>query len=117
VQEAVQGADAVASSDLAYVETLSALTRMRAGMRLTAATQRAKRQEFEEFWSATVGVEVSADVVLRAGRLAEQHGLRAYDAVHLASALVVGEAEDVALSCWDNELRAAAASEGLALNP
>jgi predicted nucleic acid-binding protein len=62
-------------------------------------------------------VEVSADIVLRAGRLAEQDALRAYDAVHLASALVVGEAEEVALSCWDDDLRDAAVSEGLALNP
>jgi predicted nucleic acid-binding protein len=116
VQEAVQGADAVASSDLAYVETLSALTRMRASKRLTAAAQRAKGQEFEEFWSATVGVEVSPDVIVRAGRLAEQHALRAYDAVHLASALLVREAEDVTLSCWDKELREAAAGEGLVLN-
>jgi len=117
VQEAVQGADAVASSDLAYVETLSALARMRVGKRLSAAAQRTKRQEFEEFWSATAGVEVSADVILRAGRLAQQHALPAYDAVHLASALLLREAEEVALSCWDKELREAATSEGLVLNP
>jgi predicted nucleic acid-binding protein len=75
------------------------------------------RREFEEFWSATVGVEVSGEVIRGAGRLAEQYSLRAYDAVHLASALLVSEAEEVALSCWDKELRAAVTGEGVALKP
>lgn len=115
MQEAVEAADALASSELAYVETLSALARMRAGNRLTLAGHRAKRREFEQFWSAVAGVEVSLELIERGARLAERHALRAYDSVHLASALLVSEAEDVAFACWDKELRGAAVSERLAL--
>jgi uncharacterized protein len=117
VQEAIEEADTVASSDLAYVEAVSAFARMRAGKRLTPANHRAKRREFEQFWAAVAGVEVSLELIERGARLAERHALRAYDAVHLASALLVREAEEVALSCWDKELRAAAGSEGLVLKP
>jgi predicted nucleic acid-binding protein len=90
---------------------------MRAGRRLSPRAHGVKRRELEEFWSAVVGVEVSRELIEDAARLAERHTLRAYDAVHLASALLVGGAEGIALSCWDKELRAAAGREGLALEP
>jgi hypothetical protein len=50
-------------------------------------------------------------------RLAIRHELRAYDAIHLASASIVRQAEEVVFSCWDRELRAAAAAEDFELNP
>lgn len=43
----------------------------------------------------------------RAGELAEQHGLRGYDAVHLASALML--ATDTTFVSWDHDLQRAAA--------
>jgi glutamate formiminotransferase len=43
--------------------------------------------------------------------LAERHALRAYDAVHLASALALAD-PDVVVATWDQNLRAAAAAEG-----
>jgi len=90
---------------------------MRAGRRLTPRAHGAKRRELEDFWSGVAGVEVSRELIEDAARLAERHVLRAYDAVHLASALLVGGAEEIRLSCWDRELRAAAGREGLTLEP
>lgn len=52
-----------------------------------------------------------------AARLAEQHVLHAYDAVHLASVLVVSESDEASFCCFDDELRHAAAAEGLRLLP
>ena len=51
----------------------------------------------------------------QAGELAEQLGLRGYDAVHLASALTLGDATTVVT--WDEELRRAAAGSGCAISP
>lgn len=54
----------------------------------------------------------------QAAGFAELHLLRAYDAVHLASAKLV-EAEVGALhfACWDAELQLAARVEGLRVLP
>ncbi len=102
-------------AEITYVETHSALARMRAGERLTGSGYRAKRLEFDEFWTSLVVAEISTRVVRDAAELAARHVLRAYDAVQLAAALVVREADQVQFACWDEELRRAAEEEGLAL--
>jgi predicted nucleic acid-binding protein len=60
-------------------------------------------------------VGVDAPLAREAGDLAEQLGLRGYDAVHLASALALGEPTTVVT--WDEELRRAAAGAGCATAP
>jgi uncharacterized protein len=60
-------------------------------------------------------VGVDAPLAREAGDLAEQLGLRGYDAIHLASALALGEATTVVT--WDEELRRAAAGAGCATAP
>jgi predicted nucleic acid-binding protein len=55
---------------------------------------------------------VDAALARESGELAERLGLRGYDAVHLASALALGDGE-VALITWDLELRSAAENLGL----
>ncbi|MFO7573056.1 MAG: type II toxin-antitoxin system VapC family toxin [Gaiellaceae bacterium] len=52
------------------------------------------------------------ELATRAGELAERHGLRGYDAVHLASALEI-DAEDTLLVTSDGRLTQAAHSLGL----
>lgn len=47
------------------------------------------------------------------GEVAERHALRGYDAVHLASALVLDAAPIVV--AWDDRLRAGALAAGLGL--
>ena len=63
-------------------------------------------------------VPVTDRLLTRAERLAWKHGLRAYDAVQLAAALVCQETiteldESVLFACFDDELTAAANDEGL----
>lgn len=55
---------------------------------------------------------------MKAGDLAEKHGLRGFDAIHLSSALRLKEevSEDVVFSCSDHILRKAAHQEGLHLS-
>ena len=47
-----------------------------------------------------------------AGRQATEFGLRGYDAVHLATALDLGE-EELVFVTWDEDLRRAANAAGL----
>jgi uncharacterized protein len=60
-------------------------------------------------------VGIDAPLAREAGELAEELALRAYDAVHLASALALGDA--TTLISWDRELRLAAAERGCAVAP
>ena len=61
--------------------------------------------------------EVSTQVMRRAADLATRHARRAYDAMQLAAALVVREADETRFACWDDELRHAARRENLTLAP
>ncbi len=61
-----------------------------------------------------IGVEEA--LARRAGELADERGLRGYDAVHLASALALGPDETI-LATWDRDLSNAAAGAGLAVAP
>jgi uncharacterized protein len=51
-----------------------------------------------------------------AGELADLHGLRGYDAVHLASAISVEDAGLVTVT-WDRDLADAAVASGYAVVP
>ncbi len=51
-----------------------------------------------------------------AGELAEQHALRGYDAVHLATAMAT-DAPDLALVTWDHDLGSAALELGITIIP
>lgn len=64
-------------------------------------------------------VDAGPRVLERASKLVALHPLRAYDAVQLASALVVQDAiaAPVVLAAFDLRLRTAAAREGLSLSP
>ncbi len=60
-----------------------------------------------------------ADVLDRAAHLCAVHGLRAYDAVQLGSALAVREVDGACktFAAFDDGLRRAAAAEGFTLVP
>jgi len=110
VRGLVTQASVVATSGIAYPETLAALARRRRERALTmAAFTRAKRA-FEEDWTKYLAVEVSASVCREAGELAERYRLRGYDAVHVASYLEVARWAGVAetqFSSFDDRLNRA----------
>lgn len=63
---------------------------------------------------AIVGLD--PDLAHTAGDLAEAHGLRGYDAVHLATALSI-EANSMLLATWDGDLARAAVAAGCSVSP
>ena len=104
------------SSRLIFVEARSALTRARRARRLNVSNLERARSGLELLLASLAVIELGPRVQGLAGDVAETLGLRAHDAIHLASALAVGDPELVFAS-WDGELRRAAARTGLAVAP
>ncbi len=61
-------------------------------------------------------IGLDADLAHTAGDLAEAHGLRGYDAVHLATAMSV-DRTDLLLATWDGDLARAAIAAGCSVAP
>lgn len=117
VREAVAGAETVATSMIAYVEARAAFSRRRRERRLSRSGHDRTIREFEADWEHYVALEVTSGLIRRAAELAEAHALRAYDAVHLASARLLRERvrEAILFAAWDSNLLSAAKREGLNL--
>lgn len=115
VRDAVARAELVAISAVGYLEARSAFVRRRHEGALTAGGYRRSMRDLEADWARYLVVEVTEAILGRAAQLAERHRLRAYDALHLASALVLKSrlAEPVIFACWDRRLERAARAEGL----
>ncbi len=109
-------ADAVVASRLAFPEVVAALAAARRGARLDSASERRARRDWDEYWSATTVVELTAAVAAEAATLAGRYVLGGADAVHLASALTLFDAELI-LVAWDGRLRVAALAAGIAVAP
>ena len=61
-----------------------------------------------------IGLE--PDLAHSAGELAEAHGLRGYDAVHLATALSI-DGDSMLLATWDGNLANSAVAAGCSVSP
>lgn len=105
-------ADAVLASRILYPEARSALARAHRHRRLSAGGLRTAREGLEMRWDQVGVVELHDGVARLAGDVAEMLGLRARDAVHVASALIVGE---TTLVTFDERLASAAHEAGLAV--
>lgn len=111
-----EGADALLASRLAYVEVRAALAASARRGSLSRAARRASERWWEELWAGVRPVELTAAVERAAGDLAGRHALRGADAIHLASALAIGEPAPV-VAVWDRRLHAGCRAEGLAVAP
>jgi len=114
----VQGWRAAAShlgsSALAYVEARAALARRRRARSLSPSEHRAVVQDLDVDWQHYLSIQPGAAVLSEAVQLVDKHGLRGYDAIHLASAIFLRRRleETIAFASWDDELDAAAGREG-----
>lgn len=111
----VEHATLVATSRVGYPEARAALARRHREGGLTAAGLRHAVSGLDLDFEAYVVVELVDPVARRAGALAERHALRGSDAIHLASALELGQLSGAAplFLAYDTRLSAAAAAEGL----
>src|SRR5580692_838959 len=110
------GCDAALASRLADPEVRAALAAAARNHDLGDDDLRAAEQAWQEFWAATRPVELTPAVERHAGELAREHALRGADAVHLASALAIGE-PDLIIAVWDRRLHAGALAAGTNVAP
>jgi predicted nucleic acid-binding protein len=109
-------ADAVVTSRIADAEVRSVLAAAERIGRIDAAPAAHARDRWSELRPGLHLVEVTAAVADRAADLVDRRPLRAADAVHLASALLLDDAAPV-FAAWDRGLAAAARAEGLTVLP
>jgi uncharacterized protein len=110
------GCDAAVASRLAYPEVRAALAAATRNHDLDDHDLDRAEQAWDGYWAATRPVELTSTVERHAGQLARAHALRGADAVHLASALAIGDSELV-LAVWDQRLHAEARAAGIRVAP
>ena len=122
--ESVRALEQVVVAQIARVEVPAALWRKNRMGELSAGAAAVLIAAFEADWFGTDHdprrfevVRMSGPVVEDAARLAGVHGLRAYDAVQLATARAVRVADEsiVRFVAFDRVLSGAAAAEGFAI--
>jgi uncharacterized protein len=106
----------VVVSRLAWPEAVAALAGGRRGRRVSDEGYRAATERLRSLFERCSVVSLADFLVDRAAELAATHDLRAADAIHLATALAVMEADSVFVT-WDRRLRLAAVGSGLASAP
>ena len=114
-RQAVADARLVSTSAVAYVEARAAFARKRRERTLAPAAHRGLVRSLDGDWGRYLRIEPSEALIHEAASMAERHHLRGYDAIHLASAVLLKNrlAEQVVFSSWDHALQAAARREGL----
>ena len=119
VAQAIAAAVVVGSSVICRAEMAAALAKAVRTNALPAGDASAAMQVFRSEWPRLVRIQASEAVIAQADSLAWELGLRGYDAVHLASALVCRNAmgEAVTFATFDRRLWAAAGQKELACFP
>ena len=119
VESLIGGAQAVGTGVLSRAEVAAALAKAaRAGL-VTRESAAKALQAFNADWEHMIRFQVSEPLVARAASLAWEHGLRGYDAIHLASAVVWREmlGGPVSVATYDRELWRSAQASGLSAWP
>lgn len=107
-------ASRVLSVRLLFAEACAALARAHRMGRLDEDQLDEAVEALDEIVAELDCVEVTNDLVRSAGALARTHGLRGYDAVHLAAGTNVAD-DDVVFVTGDSNLAAAAKALGIAI--
>ena len=117
IKKLVAGAEFVATSIVSNVEARAAFSRKFREKGLNEREYKTIKADLEEDWEHFFVLHATMDVAREAGRLAEKHGLRGFDALHLASAMSLGPGKDdqisINFSSSDKTLKDAAKNEGL----
>ena len=108
-------ARAIATSSIAYAEAMASFYRKRSEAYISADAFHVIIASFREDWRSLICVQVNDDLNDMIDKIISQHPLRGFDAIHLASALILHEAapEDFLFACFDQRLVQAAVAEDL----
>jgi len=118
VQRLLVGAAVLGTAAITQVEVAAALAKaVRMGV-LDGESASEALAAFRGDWRSFERLQVTEIVISRAAELAWERSLRAYDATHLAAALIWQElGESVTMATFDRELWEAANASGLEVWP
>ncbi len=111
VRQDLAEAETVATSAVSYPEARAAFARLRRDGQLTPTMFLAVKRDFDTDWSRLAIIEPTVSLCRAAGELAERHGLRGCDSIHLATYLeLAGEkrGSETRFSSFDRQLSRAA---------
>ena len=119
VDQLLDYANVIGTSLISRAEVSAAMART---VRTGAVSQQEASAALDIFrteWADLARLEITETTVARADELAWQHGLRGYDAVHLATALVWQETilESITLATFDRQLWQSGQAAGLGVWP
>lgn len=119
VEKLLASSEGTGTNQLTYVEMASAISRAVRMELISADEAQLTWEDFLVDWELLVRLDTSGQITKRAATLAWEHGLRGYDAMHLASALTWQDAIDtpVTLATYDRELWSAAQKAGMDVWP
>ena len=119
VEKLLASTEGTGTNQLTYVEMASAISRAVRMELISADEAQLTWEDFLVDWELLVRLDTSGQITKRAATLAWEHGLRGYDAIHLASALTWQDAIDtpVTLATYDRELWSAAQKAGMDVWP
>ena len=107
-------AERIVSVRVLYPEARAALARAERMRRVTHGQLTAAIAELESIIGQVDHIEINAPLARLAGGLAHTHGLRGYDAVHLAAAATAADNELVVVT-GDSDLGRAATALGISV--
>jgi predicted nucleic acid-binding protein len=112
-------ADTIGTGLVTRAEVAAAITRAMRMNHLTEQVSVKALSKFRQEWVDFHRIPVNEELIARADFLACQHGLRGYNAVHLAAALIWQEALmlPVTLATYDQEFASAGEKSGLKILP
>jgi predicted nucleic acid-binding protein len=115
VAELLERGGPVATAKIAFAEMFSGLTRRFREGDLSGRAYALVCRQFERDWPGYLRVDLHDEILISARDLIRRHPLRAFDAIHLASALSLRKAlgEDVTFAASDERLVRAARAERL----
>lgn len=107
------------TSFIAFPEVMSAINRAWRGGQCLKKEMEIIRSEFHRIWPDFKWIKVTESLMYHAGQLVFTYNLKGFDAIHLASALLLmeeGEGVDIFFSCFDKRLNQAAGKEGFLIH-
>ena len=116
VRSLIAAMDVSCTSRIAQPEARAALAAARRAGRLGPRDHATAKRDLDRAVSSLRVVELHPALARAAGDAAERFALRALDAVHLATALALGDRDTVVVT-WDRGLARAATAAGLGLAP
>ncbi len=114
-----QEAAGIVTSSVAYAEALASIYRKKRETKFGNDKLGKILDAFRRDWNSFIRVEVTDDLKEWIDKMVSRYPLRGFDAIHLASALIVYDSlpEEFLFACYDKKLLRAAHETGLKTLP